>query len=56
MLTTYCRDFPETECRRTLGAYGTRIVEFDALTGVVANISLTDIVIPNSGCVIDVQV
>ena len=56
LLTTFCRDFPEAECRRTLGAYGTRIVELDALTGAVANISLPDVVIPNSGCVIGVQV
>ena len=49
MLTTYCRDFPKADCRRTLGAYGTRIVQFDAQMGAIANISLPGVVIPNSG-------
>lgn len=55
MLTTYCRDFPKADCRQSLGAYGTRIVEFDALAGAVVNISLPDVVIPNSGCVVGVE-
>eukprot|EP00662_Eupelagonemidae_sp_cell21_P033141 gene33141-52084_t len=40
MLTTFCRDFPGADCRSTLDAYGTRLVQFDAERGATKNITI----------------